>query len=81
MCEAVREWREELLTEGKAEGHAEGKAEGKAEGEAKGKEHTENVFAQLAEAMRKHNCPSEDFARVMSDAAFREKMKQKYGIE
>ena len=30
MCEAVREWREELLTEGKAEGHAEGKAEGKA---------------------------------------------------
>lgn len=65
MCEAVQEWRNELLTEGKAEG----------------KEHTENVFAQLAEAMRKHNYPSEDFARVMSDAAFREKMKQKYGIE
>ena len=69
MCEAVREWREELLTEGHAEG------------EARGKERTENAFAQLAEAMRKHNCPSEDFARVMSDATFREKMKQKYGIE
>ena len=26
MCEAVKEWREELLTEGKAEGHAEGEA-------------------------------------------------------
>lgn len=65
MCEAVQEWHNELLTEGKAEG----------------KERTENVFAQLAESMRKHNYPSEDFARVMSDAAFREKMKQKYGIE
>lgn len=63
--EEVQEVREEAL----AEGHAEGK------------ERTENVFAQLAEAMHKHNCPSEDFSRVMSDAAFREKMKQKYGIE
>lgn len=53
MCEAVSEWREELLTEGKAEGKAEGK------------EHTENVFAQLAEAMCKHNCPPEDFARYV----------------
>ena len=37
MCKAAEEWKEELLTQGRAEGRAEGEIKGRAEGKAEGK--------------------------------------------
>lgn len=72
MCEAVREWREELLTEGHAEGKAEGEAIGTVKGEAK--------FARLISAMSEQS-DSVNIAKVATDPVFRAEMYEKYGIE
>ena len=37
MCKAAEEWKEELLTQGRAEGEIKGRAEGRAEGKAEGR--------------------------------------------
>lgn len=72
MCEAVREWREELLTEGHAAGKAEGEAIGTVKGEAR--------FARLIAAMSEQG-DSANIAQAATDPVFRAKMYEKYGIE
>ena len=37
MCKAAEEWKEELLTQGRAEGEIKGRAQGRAEGKAEGR--------------------------------------------
>lgn len=68
MCEAVREWREELLTEGKAEGEAIGTVKGEAK------------FAKLVAAMSAQG-DSANIAKAAADPEFRSKMYEKYGVE
>ena len=68
MCEAVREWRNELLTEGKAEGEAIGTVKGEAK------------LARLIAAMSEQG-DSANIAKIATDPVFRAKMYEKYGIE
>ena len=68
MCKAVREWREELLTEGKAEGEAIGTVKGEAK------------LARLIAAMSEQG-DSANIAQIATDPVFRAKMYAKYGIE
>ena len=68
MCKAVQEWREELLTEGKAEGEAIGTVKGEAK------------FAKLVAAMSAQG-DSANIAKAAADPEFRSKMYEKYGVE
>ena len=66
MCQAVEEWKQELLDEGEKIGINKGKAEGKTEGKAEGKAEAliclmQNFKMSLEQALKGLNIPESEW--------------------
>ena len=85
MCTAVKEWREELLEEGRNKGIIEGRdvgrKEGIIEGHREGLVQGEKKLGSLITLMLENNSDASAIARVSSDPEYRETMYLKFNIQ